>query len=166
MNRSLISAVFLSAILLFPGLASAQKVGFIRANELVQQSPQYQAAEERMKADFESRAAALQSEASKLEEDIKKFQKESDLLAPADRESKQQELQTRQNDFALKNRQFREDVSNREQELLEEMMVEIRSVIETVARRRGLDIVVSDPVYAAPEHDLTDAVLKELLKDK
>lgn len=156
--------VFAMLLALAPGLANAIEIGTVRAQELVQKSPQYERAEQRMKEDFERRASALQEEASALEEDIQKFQQEADLMSASDREAREQELTTRQNDFQLKQRKFRQDVSNRERELFQELMGEIRGVIEDVARERGLDLVVPDPVYAAPSLDLTDAVLKELVK--
>ncbi|MCK5771895.1 OmpH family outer membrane protein [Algiphilus sp.] len=154
----------LSALLLAltPGMAAAIEIGTVRAQELVQKSPQYEKAEARMRSDFESRASELQEEAQQLQEDIQTFQQEADLMSAEDRTQKEQELSTRQNDFQLKQRRFREDVSNRERELYQEMMGKIRDEIEDVARERGLDLIVPDPVYAAPELDLTDAVLKKL----
>lgn len=158
----------LSALLLAlaPGMAAAIEIGTVRAQELVQKSPQYEKAEARMRSDFESRASELQEEAQQLQEDIQTFQKEADLMSAEDRTQKEQELSTRQNDFQLKQRRFREDVSNRERELYQEMMGKIRGVIEQVARERGLDLIMPDPVYASPELDLTDAVLKKLEQQK
>lgn len=161
MMKKLIPA--LSAVgLLIPGLASAVEIGSVRAQEVVQQSPQYERAEERMRSDFEERASTLQGEARELQSEIETFQKEADLMAADARQEKEQELTTRQRDFQLKQQQFREDVSNRERELFEELMGEVRDIIEKVAREKGLDLIVSDPVYAKPSMDLTDEVLRRL----
>jgi outer membrane protein len=149
---------------LIPGLASAVEIGTVRAQEVVQQSPQYEQAEQRMRSDFEERASTLQAEARQLQSEIETFQKEADLMAADAREQKEQELTTRQRDFQLKQQQFREDVSNRERELFEGLMGEVRGIIEKVARDKGLDLIVSDPVYAKPSMDLTDEVLRRLSK--
>jgi outer membrane protein len=161
MTKHLIPA--LGAIcLLIPGLASALEIGTVRAQEVVQDSPQYERAEEQMRSDFEERASSLQAEARQLQSDIETFQKEADLMAADARDKKEEELTTRQRDFQLKQQQFREDVSNRERELFQELMAEVRDIIEKVAREKDLDLVVSDPVYARPSMDITDEVLRRL----
>lgn len=161
MTKHLIPA--LGAIcLLIPGLASALEIGTVRAQEVVQDSPQYERAEEQMRSDFEERASSLQAEARQLQSDIETFQKEADLMAADARDEKEEELTTRQRDFQLKQQQFREDVSNRERELFQKLMAEVRDIIEKVAREKDLDLVVSDPVYARPSMDITDEVLRRL----
>lgn len=152
------------ALAFLPGLASALNIGVIRAQDVVTESPQYERAEQRMRNDFERRAEQLQREANRLQEDIGSFRQEADLLSAGDRERRQQELATRSNDFELKQRQFREDVQNRERELFEDIMDKIRTVIERVARERDLDVIFPDAVYVAPRYDLTDIVLEELRK--
>jgi outer membrane protein len=138
------------------------KIGTLRGNDLVQQSPQYKSASERMKAEFEKRAGDLEAELKKLQEDAKKFQKEADLLSPADRARQQKDLDTRKIDFDYKSRQFEEDRTNRQRQLLSDMMASIRAVIEDVARQKALDLVINDPVFAAPSIDITGDVLKRL----
>lgn len=161
MTRKLFPA-FIAAGLLLPGAAGAIEIGTVRAQEVVQQSPQYERAEQRMRSDFEERASALQAEARELQEDIRTFQQEADLMSGDERSRQEQALSTRQSDFQLKQQQFREDVQNRERELFEELMAEVRDIIERVARERDLDLIVSDPVYARPSMDLTDEVLRRL----
>lgn len=165
MKLKTFSIILAALATMAPGLASAVSIAVIRANDVVTQSPQYEAAENRMRADFEQRGEQLQSEARQLEQDIRSFAQEADMLAPADRERREQELTTRQNDFQLKQQQFREDVANRERELFEEIMEKIRVVIERIARERELDLILPDAVYAAPQLDLTEIVLRELQKD-
>lgn len=159
-----LTALFVAASLMTVALpAAAQvKIGTIRANDVVRESPQFKAAEERMKADFERRAVELQGEVRKFEEDLVKFQQEADLLSPTDRQRREQDLTTRQADLGLKQRQFREDVGNRERELFEGMMEKIRETIEAVAKAKKLQLVVQDPVYAEPSLDITEDVLKRL----
>lgn len=163
-----LTALFVAASLMTVALpAAAQvKIGTIRANDVVRESPQFKAAEERMKADFERRAVELQGEVRKFEEDLGKFQQEADLLSPADRQRREQDLTTRQADLGLKQRQFREDVGNRERELFEGMMEKIRETIEAVAKAKKLQLVVQDPVYAEPSLDITDEVLKRLASQR
>lgn len=151
------------AALLASGIAAADvKIGTIRADELVSKSPQYKALETKMKADFERRANEMQAEANKLKSDLEQFRKEADTLSPQDRARREKDLNTRQIDFGYKERQFREDVQNRQRELTGEMMDQIKGVIEAVAKEKGLDLVLQDPVYASSNIDVTNEVLNRL----
>lgn len=158
------AAVALAAATLSMPAAAEGNIGTVRANEIVRDSPQFKAMETRMRADFERRANELKAEGKALEEDVKKFQREADLLSPADRAKTEKELNTRRIDFGYKQRQFQEDVQQREQELTAEMLNKIKEVIQKVAKNKKLDLVLQDPVYASDKIDITEDVLKELAR--
>ncbi|SFF29999.1 periplasmic chaperone for outer membrane proteins Skp [Fontimonas thermophila] len=155
-------AIAVPVLVATPVLAQGVKIAAIRSNELVQQSPQFKAGQEKMKQEFERRANDLEAEAKKLAEDIKAFQKEAELLSAADRARKEKDLNTRKIDFEYKSRQFQEERANRERQLFTEMMGKIKAVIEQVAKEKGAAIVIENPVYAEPGIDITDEVLKRL----
>lgn len=158
------ATVALAAATLSMPAAAEGNIGTVRANEIVRDSPQFKAMETRMRADFERRANELKAEGKALEEDVKKFQREADLLSPADRAKTEKELNTRRIDFGYKQRQFQEDVQQREQELTAEMLNKIKEVIQKVAKNKKLDLVLQDPVYASDKIDITEDVLKELAR--
>jgi outer membrane protein len=164
--RNLIKPVF--ALVIAGGALAATpafaeiKIATLRANDLVQQSPQFKAGQDKMKAEFEKRANDLDGDLKKLQDDVKNFQKEGDMMAPADRAKKQKDLETRKIDFDYKSKQFQDDRTNRERQLFTDMMASIKSVIEDVARQKGLDLVIENPVYTTPSIDITDEVLKKL----
>lgn len=146
--------------------AADMKIATIRSSELVQGSPQFKAGQEKMRAEFERRAKDLEAEAKKLAEDISGFKKEAELLSAADRAKKEKELNTRKIDFEYKGRQFEEERTNRERQLFGDMMGQFKKVIETVAKEKGLSVVIENPVYADPATDITDEVLKRLQSSK
>jgi outer membrane protein len=152
----------MAALASAPAFAADTKIGTLRANDLVQQSPQFKAGQDKMKAEFERRANDLEAEVKKLQDDAKKLQKEGDLMSPADRAKAEKDLQTRKIDFDYKSKQFQDDRSNRERQLFTDMMASIKAVIEDVAREKGYDIVVENPVFSNPALDITADVLKRL----
>ncbi len=160
------AAVAVSMLAAAPAMAADVKLASIRSNELVQQSPQFKAGQEKMKAEFERRANDLEAEAKKLAEDIKNFQKESELLSAGDRAKKEKDLNTRKIDFEYKGKQFQEDRQNRERQLFADLMTQLKTVIEKVAKEQGIGLVVENPVYAEPSLDITDTVLKRLQAGK
>ncbi|MBI3171903.1 MAG: OmpH family outer membrane protein, partial [Hydrocarboniphaga effusa] len=62
----------------------------------------------------------------------------------------------------FKARQMSEQVQAREQELRRELQAKFAKAIEEVAKEKGIELVLQDPVYAAPAIDITDEVLKRL----
>ncbi|MEC9363453.1 MAG: OmpH family outer membrane protein [Sinimarinibacterium flocculans] len=156
------AAVAASVFAATPALAQTLKIASIRSNELLQQSPQFKASQEKMKQEFERRANDLEAEAKALGEDIKTFQREAELLSSADRARKEKDLNTRKIDFEYKTRQFQEERQTRERQLFAEMMGKIKGIIEVVAKEEGVTMVIENPVYAADDFDITDKVLKRL----
>lgn len=159
----LIASVLAAGLLLAAGSAQAQgKVATIRAAELVQNSPQFKQGQVQMKSEFDKRKSDLEAEAKKLGEDLQKFNREKDVMSADARSKSEKDLNTRKIDFDYKQRQFGEDFQKRDKELTEGMMGKIKAVIEAVAKEKSVDVVIQDPVYAAPAIDITDDVLKRL----
>lgn len=156
---------YLVAIAAFALAGAAQaeiKIGTIRANDVVRESPYYKAAESRMRAEFDKRQTELESTGKALAEDIKKFQRDAEIMAPDERAKKEKDLSARQVDFQYAQQKFKEDASARDRELTQDLMSKIKDAIQQVAREKGLDLVVQDPVYSQPSMDITDDVLKLL----
>jgi outer membrane protein len=161
----LIASVLAAGLMLAAGSAVAQstgKIATIRAAELVQSSPQFKAGQVQMKSEFDKRKSDLEAEAKKLGDDLQKFKREQDVMSADARSKTEKDLNTRKIDFDYKQRQFGEDFQKRDKELTESMMGKIKAVIEAVAKEKGVDVVVQDPVYATASTDITDEVLKRL----
>ncbi len=160
-NAVLILAT-LSALFAAP-IASAQvKIATIRSLDLMRDAPQIKTANEKMKTEFEKKQKDLDSERKKLEDDAKKFQREADTLSAQQRATAEKDLNTRKIDFEFKARQMSEQVQAREQELRRELQAKFAKAIEEVAKEKGIELVLQDPVYAAPAIDITDEVLQRL----
>jgi outer membrane protein len=165
--NKLIATTVAAAALLFAGTAAAEiKIATIRATELVAQSPQFKAGADKMKAEFDRRKSDLEADGKKFQDDVKKYQKEGDAMSTADRAKTEKDLQSRQVDLQYKQRQFQEDLQSRDRQLTTDMTNKIKTVIETVAKEKGIDLVLQDPVYASPTVDITADVLKKLQATK
>lgn len=160
--RSLIVLAALAAAAATAPAWAQAKVATIRSIDLLRDAPQMKSANEKMKAEFEKRQKDLDAERKKLEEDVKKFQREADTLSAQQRANSEKDLNTRKIDFEYKARQLGEAVQTREQELRRELQAKFAKAIEEVAKERGLELVLQDPVYAAPSIDITEEVLKRL----
>lgn len=149
------------------GVASAQqlKIAVVNSQQVVQQSPQYKAAESEMKKEFGKRREHLQAESDKLQKEIATYQKNQDVMTSADRIKKQNHLLAERNNLQYAQQKFQRDLQKRERELMARIMSRIRGVIKKIAKRDGYTLILQNPVYAVPSMDITQEVLKQLHKD-
>ncbi|NGY03556.1 OmpH family outer membrane protein [Solimonas terrae] len=144
-----------------PALADL-KIGVLSSADLMQKAPQIKAMQDQLKAQFERRQNDLEADAKKLQDDAQAFQKEADMLAPADRAKKEKDLSTRKIDIESKGRQLQDDFNSARQQQYAKVMDSIKTVIDAVAKDKGLDLIIENPPFAKPELDVTDEVLKRL----
>ena len=149
-------------------LASAQvahaeiKIIVVRSADVVRESPQFKAAETKMKAEFEKRKNDLEAQAKAFSDDLKTYQRDGDTMTPDQRAKKEKDLNARQVDIQFAQRKFQEDLANRDRELTQDMMNKIKDVITQVAKEKNADLVLQDPIYSSPAVDVTADVLKRL----
>ena len=143
-------------------VSAEQKIISIRFGDIVQAAPLFKSGQATFKTEFEKRKTDLEAEARKLGEDAKKFQREGDVMSSDARAKTEKDLQTRKIDFDYKQRQLQEDAQKRERELYDKVMNSIKAVVIEVAKEQNADLVLQDPVFAAPGIDVTDVVIKRL----
>lgn len=142
--------------------ASDLKIAVIRAQDVVQNSPQYAKAEKQIKDEFEKRKEELDAKGQKLAADIDAYKKNADVMTPDDREKKENDLITRQNDLKYQQGKFQHDFQQRDRDMTQNLMDTVKAVITKVAKEKGYDLVIQDPVYSISSIDITDTVLKRL----
>lgn len=160
------AVLLLAGILTSTAVLAQSRVAVINSARLLTESPQYQAAGEAMKKEFQSRADALEKEGRALQEDLEKFKKDAEIMSAAERAKREKDLNTRRIDISYNQRKLKEDVSIRERELTQGLMQEFQVVIEKVAMEGKYDLVLQDPVYAAKGVDITDTILERLKKNR
>lgn len=156
------TAVVLPLLLAAGNASAALRIAVVRSSALIQDSPQYLAAQASIKSEFSRRKATLDAQAKKLDDDIQTFKKNADVMTPDERESKQNALITRQNDLRFQEDKFRQDLETTDREKTKQLLQQIQGVIISVAKQEGYSLVLEDPVYATPSIDITDQVLKRL----
>jgi outer membrane protein len=159
---TLLPLVLLAAALAATPAAAQTKIAAIRTTVILRDAPQIKAADGKLKGEFAQREKELESEGRKLQEDIKKFQREADTMAAAQRATTEKDLSTRRIDFEAKQRTFTEQAQQRNQELRRDVLEQVNKAIAEVAKERGFDMVVQDPAYASTGIDITEDVMKWL----
>jgi outer membrane protein len=163
-----IQAMIIAAILAAASPALAQqaavqgKFGFVNTERILRDATPAQRAQKKIEAEFQKRDTEL----AKMAEQLKRLQDELDknsvTMSEAQRRNKEREFGDMNRDFQRKQREFREDLNQRRNEELAQVVEQANRVIRQIAEQEKYDIVFQDAVYASPRIDITDKVIKAL----
>ncbi|MDP3295154.1 MAG: OmpH family outer membrane protein [Nevskia sp.] len=158
------AAVVAMAVFAAPttALAADAKVAVVRFDDAVRASPQYKVADQKMTTEFQKRKADLEAQSKQFESDIEKFKRDRVTVSPDAAAKTEKDLSARQVDLTQAGRKFQEDAQTRQRELTNEVVGKVRDAVVAVAKEKGVDIVVADPVFANTSFDITDDVVKKL----
>ena len=158
-----LSLLILAASALPLGTAQAQaKIGVVNVGRLLQESPQAQAASQALENEFANRRRELENQQKDLKAREDKLQKDGAVMAANERAAAEKALRDGQREFARKQNEFLEDLNVRRNEVLGQLQRTILQEVQTYAKGAGLDVVVSEALYASPSVDVTQQVLSAL----
>ncbi len=145
-----------------PHAAAEGKLGFINLQRVSNDAPQAQRAMKKIKAEFEKRDQELQRLSKQLQTMQEKLEKDGMTMSEADRRLREREFSDLNRDFQRKQREFREDLSVRQNEELATLYEAVNKVIRKIAETEKYDLIVQEAVYYSPAIDITPKVIKAL----
>ena len=83
-------------------------------------------------------------------------------MAEGERRTKEREFGDLNREFQRKQREFREDLSQRQNEEMASIFERVNKIIKQLAEAEKYDIIFQEAVYANPRIDITDKVIKAL----
>ncbi|MET3106674.1 outer membrane protein [Oxalobacteraceae bacterium GrIS 2.11] len=163
---SLLRLLITTGCLLIVIDASAEetKIGYVSTERIMRESEPAKAAEARLESEFSQRKKDLQDFAAKIKSSAEKLDKDSPVLNETDRLKRQRELADMDQDFQRKQRAFREDVSQRQNEETAKLSERATKIIKQIAESEKYDAILQDGVYFSPRVDITEKVMKALNK--
>jgi outer membrane protein len=161
LKNSVFSA--LVALLVLSGTAHAEtKIGFVNSQRILAEAPQAAKAKKKIEKDFEKRDQDLQRMVKQLQALQEAMDKNGATMAEADRRAKERELADLTRDLQRKQREFREDLSQRQNEEMAAIFERVNKAIKQVADAEKYDIIFQEAVYFNQRIDITDKVIKAL----
>ena len=142
--------------------AQEVRIGIVNTERILRDSSPAKAAELKLKQEFVKRDEELQKRAARLKETNDKLERDSAVLAETDRTKRQREAAELDRELQRRTREFREDVNQRKNEELSQVVERSRKVIRQVAEQEKYDLVVEDAIYFNARIDITDKVLRAL----
>jgi outer membrane protein len=163
-NRTIATLAVTFCGLLAAGQAGAEtKIGYVNFQKLLEEAPQTKSAMQSLENEFGPRRRELMTMQNDLKAKEDKLQKESAVMAEADRTNAEKTFRDQQREFSRKAGEFQDDASTRKNEELGKVQRYLFQEIQTYANAQGYDLVLGDGVlFAKPPLDITAAVLAVL----
>ena len=147
-----------------PIVANAEtKIGFVNMVEIMEKSPQADAARKDLEDEFSGRDKELtevRDQILKLEDTLKK---DGAIMNDSKRTALEKEVVNKKREYNRQQDELREDFNIRRNEALGNLQKNVHKVIIEIAKSENYDLVVTQPVlFASSRIDLTEHVLQEL----
>ena len=165
--KSIVFAAVLAA-LAAPAAAQAPaapggKFGFVHTERILRDSAPAVRAQKKIEAEFQKRDRELAGIAADLKRMQAELDKEAMTMSDSQRRTKEREFGELNREFQRKQREFREDLNQRRNEELREVVEQANRVIRQIAEQEKFDIIFQEmPAYVSPRIDITDKVIKAL----
>jgi len=145
------------------GVAHAQpKIGFVSTERILKESAPAVRAQRKIESEFAKRDKDLAKMAEQLKRMQEDLEKNSVTMPESQRRKKEREFGELNRDFQRGQREFREDLNQRRNEELAQVIEHANRVIRQIAAQENYDIIFQDAVYANPRIDITEKVIKAL----
>ena len=167
MRQILLQGLSIAALAMPVAPALAQgKIGFVNTERIMRDSAPAQRAQKKIEGEFTKRDQELTRIADQLKRMQEDLEKNAMTMAEGQRRTKERELADLDRDFQRKRREFQEDLNQRRNEELAQVLEQANRAIRALAEQEKYDIIFQDAVYANPRIDLTDRVIKTLGEGK
>ena len=158
--------VFLLLAGLSLGVNAAGKYAFINSKVLLEQSPQAVEANATLQAQFGEREQSLRGLAKEIQEMEQTYQKDSAIMSAEQKKKAEDNIIQKKRRFQFEQQSLKEDLQAKQRELLKEVQVAIRNVIQDYGTKNGYDFIFTDAsiAFASDAVNITDEILNELQK--
>ena len=160
-----LAAVFCAAFGLASPAAAQSKIGFVNTQRIFDESEPAKRASKKLESEFAKREKEITDLGTRLRVESEKLEKDGPVLSESQRNQRQRVVADLDRDFQRKQREFREDVSQRRNEELSAVLQLANATLKDIAAKEGYDAIFQDAAYANPKLDVTQKVL-EALKSK
>ena len=146
-------------------LASAQdvgKIGFVNTERILRDAVPAKAAQQKLEQEFSRRDKELQDMAARLKSLGERLDRDAAVTCESERQRRQREIAEVEKEYQRKQREFREDLNQRRNEELSQVIDKANRVIKQIAEQEKYDLILQEAVFASPRIDITDKVLRAL----
>jgi outer membrane protein len=141
---------------------TTMKIGYVNTERILREAAPAVRAQRKIEAEFQKRDQELAKFADQLKKMQDDIEKNSVTMSEAQRRNREREFGELNREFQRKQREFREDLNQRRNEELAQVVEQANRVINQIADQEKFDLILQDAVYRSPRIDITDQVIKAL----
>ena len=167
--RRLAAAAVAAALLSPASFAVAQdavRIGFVNTERVLRDSGPARAATAKLEGEFSKRDKEIQDLGARLKTLAERLERDATVLQDSERTRRQREFADLERDLQRKTREFRDDLNQRRNEELSQVVEKVNRVIRQIAEQEKFDFILQEAVFASPRVDITDKVLRALANQK
>jgi outer membrane protein len=143
--------------------APGGKFGFVHTERILRDSAPAVRAQKQIEGEFQKRDRELAGIAEQLKRMQEDLEKNAMTLGETQRRAKEREFGDLNREFQRKQREFREDLNQRRNTELAQVVEQANRIIRQIAEQEKFDIIFQEmPAYVSPRIDITDRVIKAL----
>ena len=142
--------------------ADAPRIAVVQTERILREAAPAKAAQTKLEQEFGKRDKELQELGAKLKAAGERLERDATVMAESERARRQREVADLDKEFQRRQREFREDLNQRRNEELSQVVERVNRVIRQIAEQEKFDLVLQEAVYFSPRIDLTDKVLRAL----
>jgi outer membrane protein len=159
-----LAAMVAALALAAASVAGAQelKIGYVNSDRVLRDAAPAKAAQAKLEAEFGKRDKELNDMAVRLKSAADKLEKDAPTLAESERNRRQRELVDQDREIQRKRREFQEDLNQRKNEELAQVVERANRVIKQIFEAEKYDLILQEAVFAGPRADITDKVIRAL----
>jgi len=162
-TRSILTAAFLACLLAAsPAFAADFKVGYVDIQRVFRLAPSAIKAAKDIETEFTARDNELQRTAKRLQTMQETLEKNAVTMPESERRTREREFAEATRDFQRRQREFREDLSLRQNEEQAKIIELANKAVSVIAESEKFDLIIQDAVWINPALDITDKVIKAL----
>jgi len=145
-----------------PAGTTTMKIGYVNTERILRDAVPAVRAQRKIEAEFQKRDQELAKFADQLKKMQDDIEKNSVTMSEAQRRNREREFGELNREFQRKQREFREDLNQRRNEELAQVVEQANRVINQIAEQEKFDLILQDAVYRSARIDITDKVIKAL----
>jgi outer membrane protein len=120
------------------------------------------ATQKKLELEFAKRQNELRDSMQKIKTAAEKLDRDAAVMSEADRIRKQRELADQDRELQRKQREYTEDLNQRNFEERAKIAEKANVILRQIAEQRKIDVIIQDAAYVSPKIDITDDVIKAL----
>jgi outer membrane protein len=161
MKNTIVAIVF-GALSVCAAHAADFRIGIVDTERILRESAQAIHAQKKIDKEFAVRDQEIKKLAGELKDAQEDLDENRGKLSDSSRRIKEREIANLNLQLQTRQREFREDLSLRQNEELAQILAKADKAIRAIAESEQFDVILQEAVYRNPRVDITDKVLKYL----